>query len=91
MRGPVGYGKELVTVDRQFNELSFECFGWEGFGWVRQGLGLVWNGSVWKGKARADNSRLSILKSVPSSVRHGRERLDTVRRGGVWRGTGNSR
>jgi hypothetical protein len=29
------------------------------------------------------NSRLNILKSVPSSVRHGRARIGTVRRGGA--------
>jgi len=37
--------------------------------------------------ARADNSRLSILKSAPSSVRHGRASLGTVRRGGDRQGT----
>jgi hypothetical protein len=39
------------------------------------------------GMARADNSRLSILKSAPSSVRHGRASLGTVRRGGDRQGT----
>jgi hypothetical protein len=39
---------------------------------------------VRRGRARADNSRLSILKSVPSSVRQGRER-----RG--WAGSGTER
>jgi hypothetical protein len=49
----------------------------------RAGYGAQRLGTVGHGKARADNSRLSILKSAPSSVRHGRARIGTVRRGGA--------
>jgi hypothetical protein len=42
--GKVRLGKELVTVDRQFNELSFECFGSQGFGWECKGAD--WFGTV---------------------------------------------
>jgi hypothetical protein len=60
-----------------------DCLNLYKYGLVRHGSALAGCCIPRRGLAGADNSRLNILTSVPSSVRHGRASLGTVRRGGV--------
>jgi hypothetical protein len=51
--GEVGFGKELATVDRQFNELPFECSARKGSaGNARERTGSVRSGKDRNGEAR---------------------------------------